>query len=489
MPSEARRRAGVLMHPTSLHGPWGIGEIGPAAREWLAWLEAARMRVWQVLPLTPVGPYGSPYSSPSSEARESLLLSIDDLVSEGWLRDGEQPDAVSSFRVEWDRIHALRTPALHLAADRVCGQIDLDRVPAPEWVEEWALFAALREKYGGSWTRWPEPLRHRDPDALARARDQHGRAFDRHRALQWLFDRQWGRLREEARTRGIEIWGDVPFFVSLQSNDVWAHPHLWRLDEEGRPLVVSGVPPDAFSETGQLWGHPHYDEAAHRTESFAWWIRRMRSQFDLVDVLRIDHFRGMAQVWEVEAGAEDAASGRWIPGPGRPLLDTLRRTFPDMPFVAEDLGYITPDVRALKDHYGIPGMAVLQFAFALEDERWRNPYLPHRHREDLVVYTGTHDNDTSLGWYRSCREALRDRVRRYLSVPDRDVPFALTRAALRSVAEVAIVPLQDLLQLGSEARMNRPGRAEGNWGWRVGPGALNPVLARAVAEQVVVSGR
>lgn len=489
MPAEAARRAGVLLHPTSLHGPWGVGEIGPAAREWLGWLESAGMRVWQVLPLTPVGPFGSPYSSPSSEAREPLLLSIDDLVEEGWLRDGEQPDAVPSHRVDWEHVHARRAPPLRLAADRVRAAIDLDREGLPEWVDEWALFEALREAHGGAWTDWPEALRRRDGDALARARDAHADAYDRHRALQWLFDRQWGRLREEARARGVEIWGDVPFFVSLQSNDVWAHPELWRLDDDGCPVVISGVPPDAFSETGQLWGHPHYDEDAHRREAHAWWIRRMRSQLALVDVLRIDHFRGLSEVWEVEAGDEDATGGRWIPGPGRPLLEALRRAFPEMPFVAEDLGHITPDVHELKEAFGIPGMAVLQFAFALDDERWSNAYLPHNHRRDQVVYTGTHDNDTSLGWYRACDDALRDRVRRYFSVPDRDVPFALTRAALRSVAEVAVLPMQDLLQLGGEARMNLPGRAEGNWAWRLGPGALNPVLARTVADQVRVSGR
>lgn len=483
------RRAGVLLHPTSLPGPYGMGEIGPAAREWLGWLEAAGMRIWQMLPLTPVGPHGSPYSSPSSEAREPLLLSIDDLVTDGWLLPSEKPPVTASRRVDWERVGALRRPALHRAADRVAERVDLDGAELPSWVGEWAMFEILREAHGSDWTRWPEPLRDREPDALAQVRDAHRVAFDRHRALQWLFDQQWSRLREEARERGIELWGDVPFFVGLHSNDVWAHPHLWRLDLQRAPVVVSGVPPDAFSKEGQLWGHPHYDEEAHRIDGHAWWIRRMKANLDLVDVVRIDHFRGFAGVWEVAADAETAVEGRWIPGPGRPLLEAFRRRWPDMPFIAEDLGIITDDVRELQQAYGLPGMVILQFAFDLNDKRWAHPYLPHNHRPAQVVYTGTHDNETTLGWYQGLHELQRDRVRRYLSVGDRDLPFALVQAALRSVADTAILPLQDLMSLGNEARMNVPGLAEGNWAWRAGREVFNLALARKVAEQVEVSGR
>jgi 4-alpha-glucanotransferase len=488
------RRAGILLHPSSLPGPYGVGDLGPAAREWLGWLSAAGQRIWQFLPLSPVDHAGSPYASPSAFAHEPLLLSIDDLVADGWLSSKHKPYARGSRGiVDWPAVRAEKTPALTEAANAVRAQVDLARWSAdhPE-LATWALYQAIHDELGVRWADWPVPLRDRHPDALAEARDRLAPAIDRELALQWLFDQQWERLHAEARRRGIELWGDVPIFVSYDSADPWARPHLWRLDADRRPVVVSGVPPDAFSADGQLWGHPLYDEDAHRAEQHAWWIARFRRALSAADRVRIDHFRGMEAVWEVPAGDTDAKGGRWIPGPGRPLLDAVRAVFPQMPFVAEDLGVITDDVRALRDAFGLPGMVILQFAFsgdALDLRRHHHPYLPHAHRAGQVCYTGTHDNDTVLGWYRSADEGTRDHVRRYLSATDADAPGALIRSAWRSVCDTAVVPLQDLLELGSEARMNVPGRAEGNWSWRMPGDALQLALAKRLHAEAEISGR
>jgi len=491
-----KRRAGVLLHPTALPGPYGIGEIGPAAREVLAWMDAAELRVWQVLPLVPVDDGGSPYASPSSGARESLLLSSDDLVRDGWLQGRDKPYAPGRpGPVAWTAVRRKKGEALLLAADRVRRQVDLPRWEAAQpAIADWALYQALTVEQRRPWAAWPEELRRRDAAALRAARDRLATPVERELALQWLFVQQWTALRTEAASRGIELWGDLPFYVGWISADVWTRPDLFRLDAAGRPLAVSGVPPDAFSSTGQLWGHPLPDLALHARERHAWWLARLRHALEDVDRVRIDHFRGIAQAWEVLAGAKDAREGQWIPGPGVELLDSIRAAFPTMPFVAEDLGVITPDVEDLRDRYGLPGMAVLQFAFgALGDadpEKGDHPYLPHHHRAAQVVYTGTHDNDTTLGWYRAAPLEVKHHLRRYLEVEDRDLPWALLVAAWRSVCATAIAPMQDLLGLGSEARLNTPGTASpANWSWRMRPEALTVVLAARIAEQVRLSGR
>jgi 4-alpha-glucanotransferase len=482
-----RRQAGVLLHPTALPGPYGIGEIGPAARELLAWMDAAELHVWQVLPLGPVDDGGSPYASTSSVAHEPLLLSSDDLVRDGWLKGKEKPYAAERpGKIDWPSVRRTKGRALALAADRVREQIDLVR-----WESEhpalgtWALYLALAREQRGPWPEWP--------DDLGSVRDRLATEIERTLALQWLFTQQWSLLRAEAATRGIELWGDVPFFVGWSSADVWSRPDRFRLDATGRPVAVSGVPPDAFSATGQLWGHPLLDLQAHEKEGHAWWIARLRHALDDVHRVRIDHFRGIAQVWEVPAGARDASEGQWIAGPGVSLLESLKKAFPAMPFVAEDLGVITPDVEELRDRYALPGMAVLQFAFGpgtADPEKGDNPYLPHHHRERQVVVTGTHDNDTTFGWYRAAPLDVKHHLRRYLEVEDRDLPWALLVAAWRSVCATAIVPMQDLLGLGSEARLNTPGTASpANWSWRMRPEALTVVLAARIAEQVRLSGR
>ncbi len=482
------RRAGVLLHPTSLAGPSGMGDIGPASRTFIEWLDAAGQRVWQMLPLNPVDGGGCPYASPSAFAREPLLLSPDDLVVEGWLRAQEKPPEGSRGCVDWPAVEAARRPALMLAADRVRRSVDLKGWAAERpWLSAWSLYRALVQTHGPRWSGWPDPLRHVDADALAAARDQHAAAVESEVALQWLFEQQWRRLREVASVRGISLWGDLPIFVGLDSCDVWSDRSLFRLDEDDQPLVVTGAPPDAFCPQGQRWGHPMYDVAAHRRTAHRWWRCRTRSVLDLVDTVRIDHFRGIESSWEIPAGDDDAVGGRWVAGLGVPLLEAIVAEASDRecPFVAEDLGVITPAVTALRDRFGLPGMAVLQFAFdgAADVADWNHRYLPHQHRPHQVVYTGTHDNDTVLGWFRGGSPRLQDRVRRYLSCGDDRLPWALVQAAWRSPCDTAIVPMQDLLCEGSESRMNTPGTIEGNWSWRMGPDALRADLAAWVAEQ------
>lgn len=487
------RRAGVLLHPSSLPGPHGIGEIGPRARSFLAWLDAAGQRIWQVLPLNPVDAFGCPYAASSSFAREPLLLSMDDLVDDGWLLGSEKPYAQGSpGRVDWSTVRELRSGPLVAAADRVvAAEAAAAFADEHAWVRSWALFRALQLALGGSWRDWPEALRARDRAALAEAEAEHAAAIDRQVALQWLFAEQWARVRTEARERGIELWGDMPFFVGLDSCDVWTDRGNFDLHPDGTPRTVTGVPPDAFTPLGQLWNHPQLDLDAQRANGFRWWCDRTASALELVDTVRIDHFRGVEGVWRIEAPATDAVGGAWMPGPGRPLLQALRERFPSMPFVAEDLGVITDDVRALRDAFGLPGMVVLQFAFGDlgADPGRGHPYLPHNHVRNQVVYTGTHDNDTSLGWFLAAGDDGRDHLRRYLGIADRDVPHAILRAAWRSPCDTAIAPMQDLLGLDSSARMNVPGTTEDNWMWRMGHGALTVQLSGMLREQMLLSSR
>ncbi len=483
------RRAGILLHPTSLPGPYGAGDIGPGAREFAAWLEAAGQRIWQMLPLNPVDGHGSPYASPSAFAGNPFLLSIDDLVADGWLTHSDKPYvAGSERRFEYSKVAAIRQPALDAAAERVADQIDLAAFArAHPWLDDWVTFAAIADELGGDWTQWPDDLRSRDSHALSAARERYAPGLARHAALQWLFRQQWQRLRAETTSRGIELWGDLPIFVSLGSADVWAHQELFRLGSDGRPTVVTGAPPDAFTPTGQKWGHPHYDNAAHAASGFAWWRERFASLFDHVDAVRLDHFRGLEAAWEVDADAVDATGGHWEPGLGAPLLAALRdRMGGQLPIIAEDLGVITPGVQALRDDFGLAGMAILQFAFVGEPD---HPYLPHNHRDKLVVYPGTHDNQTTTGWYQGAGEESRDFARRYLSCDGGDIAWDINRAAWRSVADTAIVAMQDALSLDDTARMNTPGEAMGNWGWRMGREGMNMALARRLRAEAEITGR
>ncbi len=483
------RSAGILLHPTSLPGPCGIGDLGPAAYAWVDALARARQSWWQVLPLGPTGYGDSPYQCFSAFAGNPNLISPELLVHEGLLRSadlvgGNWPaDHVEYERVipykagltakAWDNFRAGAGAALHAPFEEF-------RNREADWLDDFALFLALKEAHGGgSWFDWPEEFIQREPAALARARQELAGPIELHRFRQFLFYHQWRALKQYARERDIRLIGDVPIFVAGDSADVWTNPELFLLDERRRPAFLSGVPPDYFSKTGQLWGNPLYNWKAHRRGGYAWWIARMRATLARVDLVRLDHFRGFEAYWEVPAGQTTAEKGRWVKGPGADLLAALRQALGALPVIAEDLGVITPEVRELRLQFDLPGMRILQFAFGGALER---RFLPHRHERNTVVYTGTHDNDTTHGWHETLTEEERRFFRGYAPSTDGDVSWDLIRLAWMSVADLAVTPLQDVLSLGSEARMNRPGQPSGNWRWRYRAEMLTDELLDRLAQ-------
>ncbi|MGE5595248.1 MAG: 4-alpha-glucanotransferase [Hyphomicrobiales bacterium] len=465
----SRRQAGVLLHPTSLPGRYGAGDFGWQGRNFVDFLNRAGQSLWQIMPLGPAGSGNSPYAARSSFAFNPLMISPDELVERG-LVDQADVDAVPQFddhRVDFEAVGAWKNALLHRAFERFRSWDEPEdlrefRERAAHWLPEFCLFMALRQR-NGWWAEWPEPLRRRDPQALAEARECLAEPMAYHEFVQWCADRQWTALRRYANEHGVQIIGDIPIFVDHDSADAWANQEVFKLDEQGLPTVVAGVPPDAFSATGQRWGNPLYDWDHLRVTGFDWWIERFRWTLHQVDIVRIDHFRGFETAWEVPAHEETAQNGRWVPGPGRELFDRARAQLGELPIVVEDLGIITDEVRTLRDDLGYPGMDVLQFAFG---DDARNPYLPHNVRRDSVMYTGTHDNDTTAGWLNSLPDHVRHNLTRYLGHEPAGVRD-IVRMAYESVAAMAIVPMQDVLELGSEARMNIPGYADGNWGWRM----------------------
>ncbi len=488
------RSFGVLLHPTSLPGPFGIGDLGPAATQYLDWLREAGAGWWQVLPLTPVGAGGSPYSSTSAFAGNPLLVSPELLVEDGLLdrREVTPLGCLDQTRVDWRGAVALKEELLEKAWRRAAGtplpELEAFAAAEADWLDDYAVYAALRRAHGEApWWQWPAPLAQCQREAVVAWRSQHHDEVRRIVFRQWLFHRQWQRVRQQAAARGVRLLGDAPIFVALDSADVWANRRLFRLDPEGRPLVVAGVPPDYFSAEGQLWGNPLYDWERLASEGYRWWIARLAANLRLVDALRLDHFRGFAACWEIPAGATTAREGRWVAGPGRALFNALTAALGPLPLVAEDLGFITDDVRALRDELALPGMAILQFAF---DPDERSAFLPYQHRRNLVVYTGTHDNNTVVGWYR--REASPE-VRRffceYAGSDGREVHWEMIRLAFASVADLAIVPQQDVAGAGEEARMNTPGVAAGNWGFRLAPGMATAAQAQRLKHLAWVYGR
>jgi len=505
-----RRLSGILLHPTSLPGRFGIGDLGPEAFRFVDFLADARQGIWQVLPLGPTGFGDSPYQCFSAFAGNPLLVSLERLVEEGWLgpQDLASAPAFSDTSVDYAAVIAFKEPLLARAADAFeerASREARERLDAfcrrnAAWLDDYALFTALKQAHGGRpWHEWDEDLARRRPAALERARRAHASAVRRCQFAQYAFYRHWGDLRRHCHERRVAILGDIPIFVAHDSADVWAHPELFFLERDGRPSVVAGVPPDYFSATGQRWGNPLYRWGALRARRYAWWIERMRGLLELVDLVRLDHFRGFEAYWEVPGSAPTAQQGRWVKAPGAALLRALRSALGDLPIVAENLGVITPEVERLRERFELPGMAVLQFAFG-EDGGY-SPFLPHNFARRLVVYTATHDNDTTVGWWndpggasstRSREEIEHQRAhcRRYLGLrDDADVHWAFIRAAFASVADTAIVPLQDVLGLGSEARMNMPGRPEGNWRWRLEPGRLRPGVRDRLAELTVLYRR
>ena len=470
------RSSGMLVHPTSLPSPFGIGDLGPSAFRFADFLSSTRQHLWQMLPLNPThADHGhSPYTSPSAFAGNPLLISPERLADQGLLKISEIRPAERwpSNRVVYDQAQHAKSGLLQLAARRFAASADADAFDRfcrhNAWTDDFALYAVLRRHHQGRpWCEWPRALRHRRSEALTEARDAFGEAIRFEKIIQFLFFRQWFALKRYCNDRQIRIIGDLPIYVPLDSADAWAHPSLFKLDAAGRPRVLSGVPPDYFSATGQLWGHPVYNWPMVQRQGYGWWIDRIKHHLQLYDFIRIDHFRGLVAYWEVPAGAPDAVKGRWAEVPVYDFFDRLMRLLGPLPVIAEDLGIITADVREVIRHYGFPGMRVLQFAFG--DDFPNGAFLPHRHVRNCVVYTGTHDNNTARGWLEEeAGPAERRNLFCYLGreVTARALPWELIRLALMSPADKALFPLQDVLQLGSEARMNRPSQAAGNWLWR-----------------------
>lgn len=468
------RASGILLHPTSLPGPHGSGDFGPSAYHFVDWLAAGGQKRWQILPLGGIGPGNSPYMSSSAFAGNVLLIDLDELHRRGWL-EAQDLEPVREFddrRVNFGAVVPYRMERLARAARRFEAhasnedRADLAAFCASHanWLDDYALFMTLSEHHpGGDWCDWKPALTARRKSSLAAASRRHAERVAFWKFCQWCFFRQWHNLRRYANDRGIRVVGDAPIFIAHHSAEVWARPKLFELDASGRPTVVAGVPPDHFSPTGQRWGNPLYRWEAHAREGYAWWIERVRRIFELVDIVRIDHFRGFAGYWEIPASEPTAVHGRWAPGPGEPLFRAVSKALGPLPIIAEDLGVITPDVEALRKALDFPGMRILHFAWGAGEH---NPYLPHNYEHDTVAYTGSHDNDTSIGWWDSASEEARRHLRDYLATDASEVNWDLIRAACSCVADTAIYPMQDVLGLDGSHRMNVPGQADGNWSWR-----------------------
>lgn len=496
----SRRNSGILCHVSSLPSRFGVGDFGPEAFAFADFLHQAGQRCWQVLPLSPVngGAGNSPYSGYSAFAGNPLFISPEELVRQGWLRreDLENIPDFSEERVEYDQVRAWKTALLDRAFDLALPRLrGMDRFNAFQkrnraWLGEYALFAALKEHFNGRpWYAWPEQIRLRAPQAVAAWREKLSYWVFREVFFQFLFHEQWDALRRYCNDLGIRIMGDIPIYVSLDSCDVWSRPELFHLDRERRPIYAAGAPPDYFSKTGQLWGNPVYDWERQGRDGFSWWVERFRHAMVFYDLVRLDHFRGFAEFWQVPAGEETAENGVWVPGPGRRLFDTLIQELGEIPLIAEDLGMITEDVRDLMARYGFPGMRVLQFAF--DGDYSGNEYLPHNYEHNTVVYTGTHDNNTISGWFaREMDGRGRQLVRRYLGfrVDRETISESMVRLAMASVAGLCIVPLQDVPGIRGE-RMNTPGLGNGNWGWRVRSPDLHSRTAATLMEMAEVYGR
>ncbi|KAI4345179.1 hypothetical protein L6164_012327 [Bauhinia variegata] len=474
-----RRRAGILLHPTSFRGPYGIGDFGDEAFRFIDWLHDAGCSVWQVLPLVPPGrkanEEGSPYCGQDANCGNTLLISLEELVKDGLLEKDELPKPIDAERVNFSLVADIKDPLIAKAAERLIsseGKLNSELKnfcrdsDVSGWLEDAAYFAAIDNSLNTfSWYSWPEPLRNRHLAALEDMYQCKKDFINMFIAQQFLFQRQWQKVRHYARNRGISIMGDMPIYVGYHSADVWANKNQFLLNRRGFPLLVSGVPPDAFSETGQLWGSPLYDWKAMEKEGYSWWIRRIQRAQDLYDEFRIDHFRGFAGFWAVPSEAKVAMVGKWKVGPGKSFFDAVARAVGNINIIAEDLGVITEDVVQLRKSIGAPGMAVLQFAFGSDAD---NPHLPHNHEPNQVVYTGTHDNDTIRGWWQTLKQEEKSNVLNYLSINDEDdISWPLIKAALSSVSRTTIILMQDILGLGSSARMNIPATQFGNWSWRM----------------------
>jgi 4-alpha-glucanotransferase len=491
------RASGVLLHPTSLPGPHGSGDLGHDARHFVDWLVSAGQKLWQILPLTGIGPGNSPYMSTSAFAGNVLLINLTELAQHGWLDEADlQPLAgLTAARLDFAAVVPYRMQRLAWAAARFAAvgtaeqRAELAAFIATQrsWLDDYTLFMALCEHYEGrAWCEWAPGLVAREPAALAAAHALHAERIAFWQFCQWAFFRQWLALRAYANDKGVEIIGDAPIFIAHQSAEVWSHQRLFQLGADGHPTAVAGVPPDFFSATGQRWGNPLYRWSEHARDGYAWWVERLRRTFELVDIVRIDHFRGFAAHWEIQADEPTAVHGQWVPGPGEALFKAIAKALGPVPIVAEDLGVITPDVEALRKRFGFPGMRILQFAFA---GAATDRYLPHNHEPDSVVYAGTHDNDTVAGWWATATEHERHYARGYLGTDGHDMPWTLIRSATASVADTAVHSMQDILVLPTECRMNYPGQSEGWWSWRFQWSQVHAWHASRLAELGRLFGR
>ena len=491
------RSSGILLHPTSLPGRYGIGDLGDEAYRFVDSLTDAQQSLWQVLPLGPTGYGDSPYQCFSAFAGNPLLISPDRLIEDSLLTadDVRRVPPFPADQVDYGRVIPYKFDLLRRAAQRfrsgasraLAAAFDAFCREQSSWLDDFALFMALKDAHGGAvWNTWEEDIARREPEALRRWRGRLAEAVFSHQCLQFLFFRQWLAVKQYANERGIRIVGDIPIFVAYDSADVWSHPDLFFLGKRGQPTVVAGVPPDFFSDTGQLWGNPLYRWNVMKRQNYAWWIERFRATLAQFDILRIDHFIGFTRSWAVPARETTAIHGKWIPGPGKKLFLAVEKALGQLPIIAEDLGLVTPAVVALRDLFEFPGMKIVQFAFSDDAS---DPFLPHNYPHNCVVYTGTHDNDTSVGWFKSAPARERSFAQSYLARSGDDIAYDFMRAAMSSVADTVVVPLQDVLALGSEARMNFPGRPSGNWSWRFRRDMLGEWQLKRLRELVELYGR
>ncbi|MBI4386109.1 MAG: 4-alpha-glucanotransferase [Elusimicrobia bacterium] len=497
-PSLSNRAGGILLHPTSLPGPHGIGDLGSSARRFAELLAAAGQSWWQMLPIHPPAAAHSPYAAFSVFAGSPLLISLDRLAEEGWLEPADlvPPKGLPRDRVNYPQAQRFKEARLEKAFgtfEKNASSIDRERLEAFAaanvfWLPDYALFCALKEAHQGApWVEWEGALRLRQPEALAQARRKLDVRLRFHIFVQHQFSRQWSELRDHCRKFGLGLLGDVPIYAAHDSAEVWAKPQLFSLDGDGRLTMMAGVPPDYFSKTGQLWGNPLYRWDVHRQGGYEWWVYRLRVTFDRFDAVRLDHFIGFQRYWEIPAGSRTAQGGRWVDGPGADLFDRARDVLGSLEIAAEDLGAATPEVFALRDRCGFPGLRVLQFAFG--GDSCTNDHLPHRYPRRCVVYTGTHDNETTAAWFRRLPPKERRWVSRYAGTDGREIHWDMIRLAWMSPADVAIAPAQDLLGLGSGARMNLPGTVRGNWRWRLTDAALTAPIARRLRALTEIYGR
>ena len=490
------RSSGLLLPITSLPSYGGIGDLGPAAYAFADFLASAKQRLWQVLPLNPTGYGNSPYAAVSAFAGNPLLVSLELLADRGWI-DTERLDGLAgrTGNVDFEAVAAKKLPLIHEAARNFLQHHSAEEWSRFQgfcqanatWLNAWAEYIVLRRNFDlACWNEWPDDLKHRDPAALERLRAEHGEELAVAQAVQFAFGEQWSALREYCAARDVRFIGDVAIFVSYDSADVWTHPDLFELNEDLSPARVAGVPPDYFSVTGQRWGNPLYRWDVMERNGFAFWVDRIRRARFLYDIIRLDHFRGFEAYWAIPAEEETAVNGEWVKAPGAALFERLGQELGELPFIAEDLGMITPEVHALRERFGLPGMRVIQFGFSA---RGAHLHLPHRFVPNTVAYTGTHDNDTTQGWWKTASDAEKRALAAYVESDGEDVVWPLMRAAATSVADVCLYPVQDILELGSEARMNVPSRPEGNWSWRCPENVLTPALAEKLATLATVTDR